>query len=334
MSFFKKENLVPDSPLIKNENSISLSVGDEVIDKDGNNAIISEMFEWDTKDYDEEKGDYVALDMTGKVKLKYDSGFTKIVDSSGISKGISDEKKDTKDILETIYGIDTHDMSQERINSLYTVLILYADFYKKNHVNSHRYQRIYDREKREYSKEFDINLYCFNSILANLKIELPASKIKEIYEQFGVIQLREINKKSLILGCGSEPLIYGASTKGYKEEHAHQNQITMSPELNFNPTLVAYFQGSFKFESNFFNEIVFEGFFRRAIPDIIDDLNEVNRILAPEGKVSFTNDKLKKTYDKEQIDTIIRHYQEHEKFDVFRSDLSLEIGGHPKGFVS
>lgn len=328
MTFFKKESNLPNKTLTENNFSTSLNIGDNVIDKDGNNATIVKMFEWDLKIYDEEKKEFFSLDSTDKVKLKYDSGFTKIVDVAGIIQGINKEKKDAQHILETIYSMNTRSMTQEMIDRLYTVITLYADFYKNNQIGSKFITKFSNKDDEEYYNECMINDYCFNSIFIHLKIDLPSSKIKLIYDQFGVIQLREINTKTLILGCGNEPLVYGSSEKGYKEQHAHQNQITMSPELSFNPTFVARFEGKFKFENNFFKEVIFEGFFRRELQNIIDDLNEVKRILAPNGKVSFITDNASKTYNKEQIDLIIKHFKEKPQFDVFRSNLPLAMDGH------
>ena len=324
MTFFKKEDPSQNKNTADSNPPCSFHIGDKVIDKDGNNATIAEMFEWDMKDYDEEKQEFFSLDMANKVKLKYDSEYTKIVDFTGIRKGVNAEKKTVKHILETIYSIDTSTMTEEKMGRLYTVMNLYADFYKNNKIPL-RSRRFSNREEQEFSREFDRNTDCFNSIFVNLKIELPANRIKLIYEQFGVIQLREVNSRTLTLGCGSEPLLYGSSIEGYKEKHAHQNEITMSPELGFNPTVVAYFEGKFKFAENYFEKVVFEGFFKRKIADIIEDLNEVKRILAPEGKVSFVAEgKGSKTYSKEQIDLIIKHFKEIPQFDIITSDLSLE----------
>lgn len=195
---------------------------------------------------------------------------------------------------------------------------LYIEFYKKN---EHIY--LLPGKKSEFHRECQINRYCFNKVFANLNIELPSSMIKSIYEKWKVIQLRTINSKVLILGCGSGPLIYGSSEVGFKEKHAHQNEITMSPELSFNPTIVGFFEGNFKFEDNYFAEVEFEGFFARELNAIIEHLTDAKRILIEGGKISFSVNAAKKTYVKEQIDLIIEHYKTVPDFDILRSDFPL-----------
>lgn len=94
-------------------------IGEEVIDKNGNNAVVAEMWEFDRRRYDSEKMVHVPLDMSHKVKLKYDSGYTKIVELDGIKKGRNTEKQDNRHILETVYGIDTGTMTEEKIEQLW-----------------------------------------------------------------------------------------------------------------------------------------------------------------------------------------------------------------------
>lgn len=325
---------------MESNRNITFSSGDEVIDINGNNAVVSEIFPQDCLDYDPISKSLFPLDMSNKIKLKYDTGFTKIVGTEGIQKGKNKIDISQKHILETVYEMDTNSMSQEMIDRLFTVINLHSEFYK----NALEYSpglflpkpilqlKDNDAERKQYLEQ-NIIENCFNNVLVNLKIELPSDRIKTIYKKYGVIQLREIDSKTLTLGCGSEPLIYGTSRAGYTEKHAHANEITMSPELHFNPTVVGFFEGKFKFNDNYFERVIFESFMYSDLHEVISGLTEVKRILAFNGKVTFkVADREERTFGRDRIDIIIATYQKQSDFSIFRSELSSNLTSVTAGF--
>lgn len=79
----------------------------------------------------------------------------------------------------------------------------------------------------------------YPTVLNDLDIDLPLNEIEEIFNKYGVIQLRKIDNhsKKILLGCGNYPL-----EDFYRERgHYHKDMTTIDPELIKNPTIVAAF---------------------------------------------------------------------------------------------
>lgn len=79
------------------------------------------------------------------------------------------------------------------------------------------------------------------SRLTGLKVDLTLDQIKEIYEKYHVIQLRDvIASKSLLVGCGNSP-ITDVICKGDGHNHTHEEYVTVDPSILMNPTLIGAF---------------------------------------------------------------------------------------------
>lgn len=71
-----------------------------------------------------------------------------------------------------------------------------------------------------------------------LDITLPIDKIKKIFEEYGVIQLREAETSTkLLLGCGNCPV----DPQFHNDKHKHEGFVTINPALSMNPTIIGAF---------------------------------------------------------------------------------------------
>ena len=79
----------------------------------------------------------------------------------------------------------------------------------------------------------------YPSVLDKLEIDLSWEQIEEIFNKYGIIQLRKIDENShkLLLGCGNKPINDFFQTRG----HYHKGTTTVNPSLSMNPTIVASF---------------------------------------------------------------------------------------------
>ncbi len=116
-----------------------------------------------------------------------------------------------------------------------------------------------------------------------LNINIDRNIIQSFFENDNIIPLRKYNgEKSLILGCGNEPIftcggvythkIYKKHDSSddrdpyygydYRNKHQHVDICTVNPSIGYNPTLVAHFgyQKLSFFNDKSFESIIFEGF--------------------------------------------------------------------------
>ena len=76
------------------------------------------------------------------------------------------------------------------------------------------------------------------SVLKNLTITLPLKRIKEIFDKYGVIQLRELNTgDKLLIGCGNMP----CDQHKHTADHAHPGYDTVDLSLSMNPSVIGVF---------------------------------------------------------------------------------------------
>lgn len=75
--------------------------------------------------------------------------------------------------------------------------------------------------------------------LNNLDVNLSWNEIEDVFNKYGVIQLRKIDGDShkLLLGCGNYPIDEGFRDWG----HFHKGMTTINPEITKNPTIIAAF---------------------------------------------------------------------------------------------
>lgn len=119
-----------------------------------------------------------------------------------------------------------------------------------------------------------------NKYKKGLHITTNESEIRSIFDSFNVIVLRKYqNESKLILGCGNNPLSFGATflrndwDQTYKSDndyikkcqwdnHMHNNEYTINPDVGMNPSMVGEFGiNDFTFlGKQIFEEIIFEEF--------------------------------------------------------------------------
>jgi hypothetical protein len=81
------------------------------------------------------------------------------------------------------------------------------------------------------------------NILDQLKIDLPLSKIEEIFNKFGIIVLRKPKEENLLFYCGNSPIYSSAMKKHYNKEsssHKHEEYETIDCDILMNPTIVSH----------------------------------------------------------------------------------------------
>lgn len=131
---------------------------------------------------------------------------------------------------------------------------------------------------------------CKYSVNHNVSLDFPYKKdllinnskevIDEIYQKYGVIQMRKYNNEdTLILGCGNDPIFFGSYQCSYRKEyhdpknkdtyflkerikHLHSDCYTIDPDIGMNPSIVGSF-GINKIDflpPKIFKKIIFEGF--------------------------------------------------------------------------
>ncbi len=105
----------------------------------------------------------------------------------------------------------------------------------------------------------------------DVQVELSFDNIKTNFQKYRMLQLREIDQDAevLIIGCGNGRLsdMGGYPNKDDKEyalDHIHYGEVTLSPDLTDNPTIIAFFNDQIIspiFKGKKFKKIIFEGYF-------------------------------------------------------------------------
>jgi hypothetical protein len=77
--------------------------------------------------------------------------------------------------------------------------------------------------------------------ITHLNVIIGIEKIREVFQKFGVIQLREVDSSTKILiGCGNSPIDL-CFTNHRHEDHRHEGWVTVNPEITMNPSIIAAF---------------------------------------------------------------------------------------------
>jgi len=128
------------------------------------------------------------------------------------------------------------------IDNIHRMRLLY-----KRYVDDFRTMHFDDklRASHDYLSDiFKLEIKVINNsnILADLDVEYTMDEIEHIYNEYGIIILRDPTLSALLLlGCGNNPF------DEYYKGHSHANMITYDPSITMNPTVI----GSLEFNTGF-----------------------------------------------------------------------------------
>lgn len=167
------------------------------------------------------------------------------------------------------------------------------------------YHTFHEHGRRSFFSPFTIQYFpksdlCKVYPIENLEINVSMDKIRRVYHETGVIQLREVDSHAdtLMIGCGNRPLsdsggypIDPIDDPTYHENHAHTGAITVDPDLAKNPTIVVFFGDqslSALLKSHQFKKIIIEGVAlmeEDGLPLAPYTYSEIDRLLSDDGKL-------------------------------------------------
>lgn len=168
-------------------------------------------------------------------------------------------------------------------------------------------------------------------IIPYLDIDLPIKKIKRKYFKNGFIQLRKIDPslRILVIGCGNHPI----SMESWKEifihpdyynDHAHEDAITIDPNLKQNPTIVGSFGVSTLdvFPDHHFEKIIIEDIDIPHILRLPHTKAEIARLLSADGELYYDLKEISRKAD--SVDDLLKMWDfDHDGEDDFATKTSF-----------
>lgn len=197
------------------------------------------------------------------------------------------------------------------------------------------------------SSEFSINenLSLDFPYKKDLSIDNSIEQIDEIYQKYGVIQMRKYkNEETLVLGCGNDPIFFESYECAYRKEyhdpmnkdkyflkerikHLHPDCYTVNPDIGMNPSIVGSF-GINKMDflpQNSFKKIIFEGFMidcyvesHKLLTKNVCTIESIIYLLQDNGVVYLL------TNDKKVLSECCRFYKKNQKLYSMDNQIVIE----------
>lgn len=118
------------------------------------------------------------------------------------------------------------------------------------------------------------NTVVYKSLVSDLDIELSIDEIEKRFEKYGVIQFREVDKRSLVIGSDNPD----------QKKYSKNGFITISSDFTKNPTIVGFF-GETELDilpTGSFDQIIID---KNGITKLPYGVSELKRLLSCHGKL-------------------------------------------------
>lgn len=129
-----------------------------------------------------------------------------------------------------------------------------------------------------------------NTLKHEISITVNLSTMQKIFQEYGIILLRPLKGNALVIACGNKPsslCFYASTDSNYRDQHIHENEDTIDPNMHMNPTIIGLW-GSEKLTAFIetqkikYQNIVCEG---AGVDVSIEGLQKFRRIMTKGGRL-------------------------------------------------